>query len=410
MKPSAITSHFKLSLDIIYNTRWRNFWTILGIVIGLSSVVTIIAIGNGIKQQINYQLNGSSSQNKFIIQPVAINQSYSGTNLIKSLENISPTSSLSYLDVDGIQGFKNVSSISPFSILKSKVSGSIASDRNGVVIGSNQFLLNYLNISVNSGSFIDQTGDPTNSAVIGQNLAERLFGEISPLGATIDIGGNSFVVEGILNPVNNIPFSQIVDFNNSVFIDYNNAQKITSNNAYIYQEFLTIKDNQKQTLSSLQSHLNAINGNQSNTFITNLSEISYNSKNTLNLLTKLISIVASISLIVGGVGIMNVMLVSVAERTHEIGIRKAIGATNRQIVTQFLVESSILSFVGGIIGITLAYAVDLFIVLSTAIKPVITWQLVVIAGFSSIVIGLIFGSIPAIKAAKKLPIDALRSS
>ncbi len=410
MKSSVLISHFKLSLDIIYNTRWRNFWTILGIVIGLSSVIMIIAIGDGIKQQVNYQLNDSSSHNKFVIQPKSINQPDSKSNFVTNLENISPSGSLNYLDVAGLNSFKGVSNVAPYSILRTKIIGTVSSYKSGVVVGTNQYLNNYLSLSVNAGSFIDQPGNPINSAVIGQNLAEKLFGEITPLGATVNINGSPFIVEGVLNPVTNIPFSQLVDFNNSVFIDYDAAQNISSNNAFVYQIFMTINTNKNSVVKSLQSHLDEINGNQSNTLITTLSGISYNSKRTLDLLTRLISFVAAISLLVGGVGIMNVMLVSIAERTHEIGIRKAIGATNRQIIFQFLVESAILSFVGGIIGIVLSYLIDLFIILSTSVKPIITWQLVVFASLISIIIGLIFGSIPAIKAAKKLPIDSLRSS
>ena len=128
----------------------------------------------------------------------------------------------------------------------------------------------------------------------------------------------------------------------------------------------------------------------------------------LELLTRLIAGVAAISLLVGGIGIMNVMLVSVAERTHEIGIRKAVGATNRQILSQFMIESSTLSFTGGVIGITLAYLIDLSLRLATNLQPLISWQIVVVASGVSLLVGIIFGSVPALKAARKDPIEALR--
>jgi putative ABC transport system permease protein len=119
--------------------------------------------------------------------------------------------------------------------------------------------------------------------------------------------------------------------------------------------------------------------------------------------------VAAISLLVGGIGIMNVMLVSVAERMHEIGIRKAVGATNGQILGQFMVEATLLSFTGGVIGIGIAYFIDLLIRTLTSMTPVITWQTVVVATGISLAIGIVFGTIPAVKAAYKDPIDALRS-
>jgi putative ABC transport system permease protein len=119
--------------------------------------------------------------------------------------------------------------------------------------------------------------------------------------------------------------------------------------------------------------------------------------------------VAAISLLVGGIGIMNVMLVSVAERMREIGIRKAVGATNRQILSQFMIEASLLSVTGGIIGVLLAYALDLLLRLTSSLEPVITWQTVVLATVVSLSVGVIFGSVPALKAARKHPIEALRS-
>jgi putative ABC transport system permease protein len=129
----------------------------------------------------------------------------------------------------------------------------------------------------------------------------------------------------------------------------------------------------------------------------------------LDLLTKLVAGVAAISLLVGGIGIMNVMLVSVSERTHEIGIRKAVGATDRQILSQFMIEATTLSLVGGIIGVGVAFAVDVLLRLLTDMRPVIIWQAVVLAFGVSLIVGVVFGSIPALKAARRDPIEALRS-
>ena len=133
------------------------------------------------------------------------------------------------------------------------------------------------------------------------------------------------------------------------------------------------------------------------------------SQDILDLLTKLVAGVAAISLLVGGIGIMNVMLVSVSERTHEIGIRKAVGATNSQILSQFMIEATTLSVVGGVIGVALAYAVDGLLRLLTDLRPVISWQAVVLAFGVSLIVGVVFGTIPALKAARRDPIEALRS-
>jgi len=119
--------------------------------------------------------------------------------------------------------------------------------------------------------------------------------------------------------------------------------------------------------------------------------------------------VAAISLLVAGIGIMNVMMVSVSERVREIGIKKAVGATNRQILSQFVMEAVLISLIGGLIGIVLSFLIDLLLRLLTSLRPNITWQIVVIATLVSIFEGILFGSLPAIKAATKDPIDALRA-
>jgi ABC-type antimicrobial peptide transport system permease subunit len=129
----------------------------------------------------------------------------------------------------------------------------------------------------------------------------------------------------------------------------------------------------------------------------------------LSLLTQLIGGIAAISLLVGGIGIMDVMLVSVTERMHEIGIRKAIGATNRQILSQFLTEATVLSVGGGIIGVLVSLIVDFLLRLFTDLRPVISWQVVAIAVLVSTVVGIVFGTVPALKAARKDPIEALRT-
>ncbi len=412
MKVTSINSYFKLAMGIIYNTKWRNFWTILGIIIGLSSVVTVISVGNGIKQQINGQLV-SKANNYIVIEPKITNQTnHSSNSLINNFESLSLIGSLNNSDFPVAQQVKGVESVSPFGLIRTSVSNGKSVSRDSILVATNNYLPEFLNLPLATGQFIDQLNEPINSVVIGQSLAAKLFNDLSPLGSTIYISNQPYVIQGVLSKVNNLPLGQLVDFNNAVLIDYNNAQTLTANNVFLYQVFGKINPNQNQIAvkSLLQSNLNESNGNQANTRVTNISEMSDNSKSILSLLTKLIAIVAAISLLVGGIGVMNVMFVSVAERTHEIGIRKAIGATNKQIVSQFLIEAIILSFIGGVIGVILSYIIDLFIVLSTAIKPIITIQLIIISLIVSVLIGVVFGSIPAFKASRKIPIDSLRNS
>jgi putative ABC transport system permease protein len=132
------------------------------------------------------------------------------------------------------------------------------------------------------------------------------------------------------------------------------------------------------------------------------------SNSVLNLLTSLITAVAAVSLVVGGIGIMNVMIVSVTERTHEIGIRKAVGATNQQILAQFMIESAVISFVGGVIGVISSILLNFMLRISTDLQPVVTLPIMGVAVLVALVVGIVFGVAPALNASRKDPIEALR--
>ncbi len=413
MRPAILLGELKTGIEVLFSTKWRNLWTILGIVIGVSSVIIVIAIGEGIKQQINQQIN-MIGKNNLVVQPATINNSSASnsTSIFNLFDHLSFLGSLTNADVQVIKSTSGISNTIPLSVINDKIVGQNGIYKNGVVVGSNAGLAKLLNLSISYGRFLSNNSLITNSVILGKNAALAMFNEDVPLGSTAYINGQPFIVEGILHTITNIPLAQPVNFNNAVFINYNEAQSLTNNSAIVYEVFAQLSHPSQinQIRNLLQQNLDAANGNQRIAVVSPATQSSTSSKHILNLLTQLIAGVAAISLLVGGIGIMNVMLVSVAERTHEIGIRKAIGATNRQIVAQFIIEASILSFSGGILGIILAYAITGIILLFTSIRPVVDWQVVLFASLLSILIGIIFGSIPAFKAARKIPIDALRAT
>jgi putative ABC transport system permease protein len=208
-----------------------------------------------------------------------------------------------------------------------------------------------------------------------------------------------------------MPLSQEVNFDNAIFIPNDVAENLSNNTAPTYE--ILARPNVGQpagvVASRVRRALDKAHGDQSGLNVTSGNQNVTASNGILDLLTRLIAGVAGISLLVGGIGIMNVMLVSVTERMHEIGIRKAIGATNRQIMGQFMVESATLSLAGGIIGIGLAFLIDVVLRALTDLEPSISWQVVVLASGVSLLVGVVFGTIPAVQAARKAPIDALRS-
>jgi putative ABC transport system permease protein len=167
-------------------------------------------------------------------------------------------------------------------------------------------------------------------------------------------------------------------------------------------------ENIDQLIPTLNQKLTDAHGGQQDITVLRQSENLTITDQVLQLLTKLIGGIAAISLVVGGIGIMNIMLVSVSERTYEIGIRKAVGATNRQIRNQFMAEAITLSLVGGTLGVIVSFIVNFVLKVATNFHPVITWPVVAIASGFCLAAGIIFGTIPAVKAARKDPIQALR--
>ena len=163
-----------------------------------------------------------------------------------------------------------------------------------------------------------------------------------------------------------------------------------------------------KTIAYIDACLSKANDNHRDFLLLKQADNLATANSVLNLLTGFVSSIAAISLIVGGIGILNIMLVSVTERTREIGVRKAVGATNRQILNQFLTEAAILSLVGGLLGVIMSILANYLFRIFTELEPILTWQIMVIAVGVAMSVGIIFGITPALKAARKRPLEALR--
>ncbi len=403
--------HLKAGLDSLRGAKFRSFWTMLGIIIGVASVITVLAIGEGVKQQVSGQIH-HLGKDVITIRPAQL-QAGSGTGKSSAnlLAGLGISSLLTPKDVTLIKQAKSVSASAPLSIVPGKISGDSGAYNNGYVIGTTSDLSSLLNQSVADGGFLSDDDTGANAAVLGPRAAVALFNEDVPLGRSFTFHGEQFIVRGVFNQFSATPLSQQVNFNDAVFIPYDVGQRLTKDTSPTY-EVLAKSSSTAQTssaASSIKYTLDKAHGGQSNFSVATASQSLGESDYVLGLLTRLIAGVAGISLLVGGIGIMNVMLVSVAERMREIGIRKAVGATNRQILSQFMIESSVLSLGGGVLGILLALVADGLLRLLTDLRPVITWQAVLLATSVSLLVGIIFGSVPALKAARRDPIDALRS-
>lgn len=405
--------HIKLAVKTLRRNRGRSLLTMLGIIIGVTSVVTVVGIGEGVQHQINAQTE-HLGKDLITIRPgqLLTQPNLSQLNNLGLLNGLGSSGSLSDSDVHTVQTTPGVANAVPLSVVSSGVVSSEHSGQyNVLVIGTDKQFPTILNQPLTYGTVFDSDSSSANKVVLGSHAARALFEENVPLGQSLTILGHQFIVIGIFSDFQTAPLSVDVDFNNAVFIPYTTAQQITNNNSPIYEMLARPSDiNQTSSVvSRLSSSLRIAHGGEHNFTVLEQSQTIAVTDNILHLLTGLIAGVASISMLVGGIGIMNVVLVSITERMHEIGIRKAVGATNRQILSQFVTEAAVLSVTGGVVGIILSFAVEVSLRLLTNLTPTISWQVVVTGCLTSIALGLVFGTVPALKAARKDPIEALRN-
>jgi ABC-type antimicrobial peptide transport system permease subunit len=398
----------KMAFASIRAAKFRSILTMFGIIIGVSSVVTIVSLGEGVKQQVTTQA-GEISDSLIVIRPgKEQDASAFSLDVLRSYVD-NNTGSLSEKDWRDTQEVENVSSSVPVGIV-SGIATFEGTEYNGTIIASTARLPRLLNQQVEFGEyFTDSGGTKKKVAVIGRDVAEQLFGENVPIGKSLQIRGEKFIVQGVFAQQDSGTFAAI-NVNSSIMIPYESAKDI-GGNTQILQIYVEAEDaSQVEAVASdVRSTLIKNHAGQEDFTILEREEALEATNAVFYQLTIFTAGVAFISFIVGGIGIMNIMFATVSERTREIGIRKAIGATNSQILGQFVMESALLSILGGFFGVLLAFIANAIIRVTTDLQPVTTWQVVVIAAGLSIVTGIISGILPAAKAASKDPIASLRT-
>ncbi|MBX4199549.1 ABC transporter permease [Candidatus Saccharibacteria bacterium] len=399
------SGNFKTAVGSLRRSKWRTIFTMLGIIIGISSVVIIVSLGEGLKHDITGQIHDLGGD----VISVRPGKLVSSTNNLNFFALFS-ASTLSPVDVKNIRQLPSVDAAVPIDFVTSSVAVDAKELDNIFVAGTTPELARLLHQQVNYGEFITADNEDQSFAVIGADVAQKLFHEANPVGGTIKINGQDFIVHGVFKRTPNsfISITQS-DFNSSVFIPFQPALDLANGRDNILQILVKSKHlNQvPQTVDSITKTLKKSHRQLDFTVLTQKDLLSLTG-NVVNDVTGFIGAIAAISLLVGGVGIMDVMLVSISERTREIGIRKAVGATNRQILAQFLTEGLALTLGGGIIGIGISLLINQLLRIYTSWKPIINIWVVVLAVGVSITVGLIFSIAPALKAARKDPITALR--
>ena len=395
---------FLMAWASLIANKMRSILTMLGIIIGVAAVIALVSIGNGVKQDIQNSISSLGS-NLLMVMPGA-----------PRTPGVRPSAgsmkSLKVADYEAIAKLDGVKAASPMTNGTYVV---IYQNKNWTtsVSGVNANYLDVNNWSMKSGRFLSDKNIQNRErvAVVGKTVVKNLFGDENPVGAEIRVKNIPFRIIGVLNSKGSGAMGN--DQDDMVIIPYTTAMERVEGVDYLRMIYVVGKDENgiDRLQSDIENLLRVRHGikdtNLDDFNIQNMNSIMETMEETTGTLTLFLGAVAAISLVVGGIGIMNIMLVSVTERTREIGVRKALGATYSVIVTQFLIEAVVISLMGGIIGIILGIGSSKLIGMASGMSTVISIPTIVMSFAFSMAIGLIFGIYPARKAAKLNPIDSL---
>ena len=401
--------NIKIAFQSLSLNKLRSFLTMLGIIIGVGAVVAIMSVGAGAQQSVMQSIQGIGS-NLIIVTPGERSEE-------EDIGAVLGTRIRDQLKIEDAKAIEKESSLidraAPV-VVSSSVVSYLDKNTQVSIYASSEAAEEIYNFEIDKGRFYNASdvANSSNVAVIGQTVVEKLFGKKDPIGKIIKIDGKNFTVIGINKPMGATQFG--ADQDKMVSVPITTAQNKLYGLDYI--NMIMAKSIDEESTGKASEEIEKVLRRQHNIKPGDSNDFTIQSQTQMldmvstitSIFTITISSIAGISLLVGGIGIMNIMLVSVTERTREIGIRKAVGAKNKDILIQFLTESIVLSVTGGIAGAVFAIFISIMLDKFTILSTSITIFPIILAFTFSTMIGLFFGIFPAMRAARLNPIDALR--
>ncbi len=418
----SLSSIIKQSIIALWANKLRSAFSILGIVIGVAAVVLILSLGQGLKGLVTNEIEAFGPT----ILDIAVN--VPGTGQIGTITSMVQGIKITTLSLDDLKDLRDKSRFPYVEAVSGQAIGQEwvtyeNEEKKALLYGcSADFPLIYKTMAETAqGRFFNQDEDDSLAKVVvlGNGLAEELFGQSDPLGKKVKLKGQNFKVIGVLKPQGMFSSFGGIDMNDFAYLPLQTALKEVLGIDYLSEVVLSVSSEEylpraEGEIARLLRHNHNITDPDKDDFeITTMEEILEQVSDVSVILNLLLGFLAAISLLVGGIGIMNIMLVSVSERTREIGLRKSLGATKKDILSQFLIEALVITGLGGFIGIFIGVSNSLLGGLAArayglAWPLTVSWLAILLAFLVAMAIGLIFGLYPARQAASLSPIEALR--